>query len=269
MLGKKHSPFESYSKSNGYIPISASTRIDRTPLGVKPIVQSPAIDKAPSIPPYKSDGIQQWQEPISDQEGLKRARADGHTYVRGNTLYITGSRTGQDWYDNFTKIPKWQTINTIKDAGVNIAKGLGYEVPDVPSAPSDWGNLRDAERYKMAKEALQDNPQVTRVVGHSLGGSVALELQKEFPNLQSRTYGAPVFEPTGLERWQKGNVERFANMYDPVTIFDNSATRTNQTSSTNDKSAWFGHNYDAVSSTFKSGNPEMTRNLDGSYSLTA
>ena len=121
----------------------------------------------------------------------------------------------------------------------------------------------------MAKKTLQDNPQVTRVVGHSLGGAVALELQKEFPNLESRTYGAPAFEPTGLERWQKGNVERFANMYDPVTIFDNSATRTNQMSSTNDKSSWFGHNYDAVSSTFKSGNPEMTRNLDGSYSLTA
>jgi hypothetical protein len=31
----------------------------------------------------------------------------------------------------------------------------------------------------MAKQALKANPQTARVVGHSLGGAVALQLQKE------------------------------------------------------------------------------------------
>ena len=56
-------------------------------------------------------------------------------------------------------------------------------------------------------QTLKDNPQVKQVVGHSLGGAVALELQKQFPDLKSRTYGAPVFEPSGVERCWKDNVE--------------------------------------------------------------
>jgi pimeloyl-ACP methyl ester carboxylesterase len=40
------------------------------------------------------------------------------------------------------------------------------------------GNVRNSERYQQAEAALKDNPQVDTVIGHSLGGSVALELEQ-------------------------------------------------------------------------------------------
>ena len=57
------------------------------------------------------------------------------------------------------------------------------------------------------------------MVGHSLGGSVTLELAKNNPenNLFTTTYGAPVFS----DSLQYGN--RFRSVGDPVSIFDNSA----------------------------------------------
>ena len=62
-------------------------------------------------------------------------------------MYVAGSHTDQDWYDGFTKVPT-------------------------------WGDLRKSVRYQEAEKALKQNPQVNHVVGHSLGGSVSLELQK-------------------------------------------------------------------------------------------
>ena len=46
------------------------------------------------------------------------------------------------------------------------------------SQKSHLGETKHAERYQQAEKALKANPNITRVVGHSLGGSVALELQK-------------------------------------------------------------------------------------------
>jgi len=40
------------------------------------------------------------------------------------------------------------------------------------------GDLTNSTRYKEAEAALKANPNIKRVIGHSLGGSVALELQK-------------------------------------------------------------------------------------------
>jgi len=108
-------------------------------------------------------------------------------------MYIAGSHTKQDWYDDFTKIPA-------------------------------WGDLHDAVRYQKAREALLDNPQVKTVIGHSLGGSVALELQKNYKHItKSRTYGAPVFDILGKE---SNNVDRYRNWMDPVSVLDRSAKKS-------------------------------------------
>ena len=52
-----------------------------------------------------------------------------------------------------------------------------------------WGDLKiplgktaQTQRYMEAETALMANPQVTRVSGHSLGGSAALELAKNHPD---------------------------------------------------------------------------------------
>ena len=108
---------------------------------------------------------------ISDSEGLKRAYEQRHAHARGNALCIAGSHAARDWHDDVTTIPA-------------------------------WGDLKNSERYQQADKALRANPNITRVVGHSLGGSVALELEKNSKNriTDSRTHGAPAFDPLGSDK---------------------------------------------------------------------
>ena len=57
------------------------------------------------------------------------------------------------------------------------------------------------------------------MVGHSLGGSVALELEKNNPQdkLFTTTYGAPVYTDSSIYS------NRFRVVGDPVSMFDNGA----------------------------------------------
>ena len=58
-----------------------------------------------------------------------------------------------------------------------------------------WGDSKNIQRYQDVRNELMKHPEVTQVTGHSLGGSVALELQKNYKHIQgSRTYGAPVLD---------------------------------------------------------------------------
>jgi hypothetical protein len=142
---------------------------------------------------------------ITDAEGLRRAYEQGDTYTHGTTTYIAGSHTARDWWDDVTKIPF-------------------------------WGDSHNIYRMRMAQKALAANPQTTRVVGHSLGGAVALQAQKDNPKLASRTYGAPVWDPFfGTDNQERGygifdkaqgkpgGVERYRSFGDPVSFFDGSA----------------------------------------------
>ncbi len=130
--------------------------------------------------------------PLEDKEGLDRAYQQGDAYTRNTTMFVAGSHTARDWYDDVTKIPF-------------------------------WGGVQKSERYQQADKMLTANPQVRTVIGHSLGGSVAHELQKNHPGLKSVTYGAPSIS------WGTGGGEnRFRNAYDPVSMFDRGATRLRQ-----------------------------------------
>ncbi|MFM7984788.1 MAG: hypothetical protein ACKPKO_36245 [Candidatus Fonsibacter sp.] len=67
------------------------------------------------------------------------------------------------------------------------------------------------------------------VVGDSLGGSVALELQKHHPELQTRTFGALVVDLTGSINppWKEyPTVQRYRNASDPISFFDFKAHTT-------------------------------------------
>jgi hypothetical protein len=95
------------------------------------------------------------------------------------------------------------------------------------------GNGHKIYRLQQAQKVLAANPQTTRVVGNSLGGAVALQLQKDDPKLASRTYGTPVWDPFGSDnrergygvfnRGKAGGVERHRSFGDPVSFFDGSA----------------------------------------------
>ena len=79
-----------------------------------------------------------------------------------------------------------------------------------------------AQRYVEAADAYEklqaEGKPVERVVGHSLGGSVALQLQRDKNIPKSRTFGAPVMDFSHDER-----AERYRHPLDPVSIFDRSA----------------------------------------------
>jgi len=171
--------------------------------------------------------------PITDSEGLDRAYNQGDAYMHGDTLYIAGSHTARDWYDDITKVPV-------------------------------WGDLKNSERYQQAEKALKNNPNIKNVVGHSLGGVVALEWQKQYPNLQSRTYSAPVWNLTGNE----DKAQRYRNWFDPVSVFDRSAKKTFKT---NPFDSWnLTHSYNNIANKFSSGGASNSygwQNQDKSYSL--
>jgi len=108
-------------------------------------------------------------------------------YVNGNTLFVAGTSNLKDVYDDISKIPF-------------------------------YGDLKDSTRYNQAKNALDLNPNINNIVGHSLGGSVALQLQKNNNKYETTTYGAPVLQ---LNPFITGNRYRFKN--DPVSMLDNGA----------------------------------------------
>ncbi len=80
------------------------------------------------------------------------------------------------------------------------------------------GLTKGTKRYIDAERVLQANPKIRRVVGHSLGGAVSLELGKQRPDLKTRTYGAPVVSVTPGERYKSAG--------DPVAALDFGATMT-------------------------------------------
>jgi pimeloyl-ACP methyl ester carboxylesterase len=131
---------------------------------------------------------------ISDRVGLEKAyAADNKVYVHGDTLFVAGTQwnSASDWWDDFTKIPFHQT----------------------------WR----AQRYLDADRTLKNNPQIKNLVGHSLGGSVVLELQNDHPNrtFKTDTYGAPELSIT---RPDNEDNHRYRNFLDPVSLLDGGAS---------------------------------------------
>ena len=108
----------------------------------------------------------------------------------------------------------------------NAASSIAQKVDNVLPFGS-FGDITTTSRYKAAEKALKDNPNITRAVGDSLGGAVALELQKHHPELKVRTYGAPVVDFKGAVQpnWS-ANTERYRNFGDPISMFDSSAHTT-------------------------------------------
>ena len=122
-----------------------------------------------------------------NENGLNKAYNNlNKIHVQGDTMYIAGTSNLKDVYDDITKIPF-------------------------------FGTITDSTRYNQAKTALDLNPNITKIVGHSLGGSVALEFQKNNPKYNTTTYGAPVLQIGS----KQGNRYRFP--FDPVSYLDNGA----------------------------------------------
>ena len=116
-------------------------------------------------------------------------KAEGNwSAVSGSVMAVAGTQTNRDKWDDISKVPF-------------------------------WGDLRKSERYQQLNKALENNPQVTNLVGHSLAGNVILEKQKNNPGkFETTTYNAPVLQVSSMPQGQ-----RYRSTGDPVSMFDKGA----------------------------------------------
>jgi hypothetical protein len=128
---------------------------------------------------------------VLNEIGLERAyNSPNYLYKNNDTLYMGGTQTARDVWDDL-KIP--------------------------------FGLTRYSKRYVDADKVLQQDPDINRLVGHSLAGSVGLELQKNHPerNYKTVTYGAPVNSSSPSN-------ERFRKDGDIVSFLDSGAQSYNK-----------------------------------------
>ena len=133
---------------------------------------------------------------ISNTQGINLAYdSPNKVYIKDDKMYIAGTSSSSDWIDNFTKLK--------------------------------FGKIREMERYKQAKELLEQNPQVKTLVGHSMGGSVVLALAKDYPDrdMATYTYDAPVFS-LGFDQPTERH-KRFRSAGDLISAFDGSSISYN------------------------------------------
>jgi hypothetical protein len=79
--------------------------------------------------------------------------------------------------------------------------------------------LKYTDRYKQAKQILSLNPNVKRIVGHSLGGAIMTELIKDNPGLTGIGYGSPNVFP-------HPRIEYKRHRGDPVSMFNINSTQS-------------------------------------------
>ena len=122
-----------------------------------------------------------------NQIGLDSAyKSDNKISIKDDTMFLAGTSNLQDVWDDF-KIPFRLT--------------------------------RFTKRYQDADNLLKSNPQVKKLVGHSLSGAVSLELQKQHPNrdYDITTYGAPLLQLGGQK------YKRFRKSGDLISGLDDGA----------------------------------------------
>ena len=105
------------------------------------------LNNKPKTQFNKPKTLQEWQIfHKTNEEGIKKAydKPEGY-HIDGNKLFIAGTRDFRD-------------------------------VMDWPKIPS--GTFKDSKIYKNIEPVFKDNPQIYHIVGHSAGGSAALEFEK-------------------------------------------------------------------------------------------
>lgn len=132
-------------------------------------------------------------EELTDTQGLERAYASSsRIYRKKSSLYIAGTIDPSDVTQDWIKIPLHNVPNT--------------------------------SRYKTASKYLDshEGQGIDRVVGHSLGGVVAGELERQ-RHIKSTQYGSPVVDVIPRNPFHKP--DRVACRFDPVAALDYGAKK--------------------------------------------
>ena len=155
------------------------------------------VDKN-SLASHRQQKLVKQLRDITDEEGLKRAyETNDGLYQHYNKLFIAGTKDfPQDHIDDL-KLPFDDTLNKTKRG-------------------------RDADAY------YRSHHEIDTVIGHSLGGAVALSLEKQYKKqgnnpygiVQSKTFGAPVISGN----FTNTNPNRIRYFGDPISALDFNAT---------------------------------------------
>ena len=134
------------------------------------------------------------KEKLEDRQGLKNAYdSPSGLYKTGKTLYISGT-TGKDG---------------------SITRDILDDLIHLPSRGAER-----TEKYKDVMKMLEQSPEVSRLVGHSLASAVINRINQLQPNkFETTTYATPAVKP---KRTGKQDPRRrdYRNPNDPVSVLD-------------------------------------------------
>ena len=134
------------------------------------------------------------KEKLDDRQGLKNAYdSPSGLYKTAKTLFVSGT-TGKDG---------------------SITRDILDDLIHLPSRGAER-----TEKYKDVMKMLEQSPEITRLVGHSLGSAVVNRINELQPNrFETTTYATPAVKP---KRKGKQDPRRrdFRNPNDPVSILD-------------------------------------------------
>ena len=153
------------------------------------------------------------KEKLEDRQGLKNAYdSPSGLYKTGKSLYISGT-TGKDG---------------------SITRDILDDLIHLPSRSAER-----TEKYKDAIKMLEQSPEITRIIGHSLGSAVVNTLDQNFPNrFETTTYATPAVKPKRKGK-QDPRHRDWRNPNDPVSALDGYAI----TSSFDDPNPLTAHGY--------------------------
>ena len=128
-------------------------------------------------------------------EGMRKAHAAPHkTHVDGDTLFV--ARGFQARNEEGLRKAYASPDKTFVDGDTEYVAGT--DVTDFRDLFADalipFNLTRYGHRYEQAEKTLKENPQVTRLVGHSLGEATVAAIQKMYygkRDLQVVGYGSP------------------------------------------------------------------------------
>ena len=155
------------------------------------------------------------KEKLEDRAGLKNAYdSPSGLYKTGKSLYISGT-TGKDG---------------------SITRDILDDLIHLPTR-----NAENTEKYKDAIKMLEQSPEITRIIGHSLGSAVVNTLDQNFPNrFETTTYATPAVKPKRKKGQKQDPKHRdWRNPNDPVSILDGYAI----TSDFNDPNPLVAHGF--------------------------
>jgi hypothetical protein len=167
-----------------------TTKIQAVIDGIKPKTE---VVKQSFTKPNTSEEWEQFHQ--MNERGIKKAYDSSEGYFKqDNKLFIAGTRDLHDVYD-WAKIP----LNDFENSKI----------------------------YKNADAIFKNDSSIDYVVGHSAGGSAALELEKQHPNrkITSITYSSPVFSRFNYEQFKHEEKQplRFYHPGDVVASMDMNA----------------------------------------------